>query len=347
MKHSETTKILGNFGNLFDYVNWRGDLTFDASPFNVVDGLALSVLAYLNLPINSTDTSTTLKESVTMLQGFDDNPYEGIFIMRDNALSLAGQLAQSVRFKDIQLLDVTVTRDEILEKQFGAMACRLPDSSICIAYRGTDDTLLGWKEDFNMAFINGTPSQIEATEYAAKICARYEGAIRLIGHSKGGNLAIWAGAHLPDEYQPRLDHVYNYDGPGFLQEFVESARFQAIKDKTLSFIPASSFVGVLMSTCDYLTIKSDNTALLQHDPFSWRILGKRFDYDLERTKVGRTLEAAANRFISSMNQQEREQYVEQLFAMLKDSKVTTLEDLDKHKFRHLLFTLPKVVIHSV
>ena len=160
--------------------------------------------------------------------------------------------------------------------------------------------------------------------------------LRLGGHSKGGNLAIWAATHLPLESQRDILSVYNNDGPGFREEFLKGARYLQIRDRIFSYVPESSIVGVLMEHDEYTTIRSYNSSVLQHNPFSWMVLGTHFVYDDGRSFSGRKFEKAINSWIKSMTAEEREELVENIYGILSSSDAKTINDLDKAKMKSFL-----------
>lgn len=212
--------------------------------------------------------------------------------------------------------------------------------------------------------LDGIPSQIEATHYVEKILEKIQLPIRLGGHSKGGNLAIWASAHQQSFYKSRILQIYSNDGPGFSEEFLSSELYHEIRNRILSFVPESSIVGVLMEHDQYTTILSSNPTVLQHDPFSWLVVGSHFVYDDDRTISGRQFERIINSWIRAMSPKEREELVESVYDIIISSNAKTLDDLDKKKIRslflmqktfremgikkqaQLIFSLSKVVFNS-
>jgi len=224
--------------------------------------------------------------------------------------------------------------------QFAAITFLLPDNTGVIAFRGTDTSLIGWKEDLNMSFISGIPSQIKAAEYSADIMDKYRISFRLVGHSKGGNLAVWASAHLSKTQKKRVLAVYSNDGPGFNDDFLDSDIYKEVREKIFSFVPESSIVGVLLSHDEFTTISSSSASVLQHDPFSWIVQGRTFIYNNARTASGRQMERVINAWIKSMSPTERESFIESVFDLLGSSNAKTLEDLDKGKIK-TLFSMQK------
>lgn len=327
-------------GNIFDYLDWRGDITFRQSPVNMVDGLIFSTLAYLNYPVPE-GTSLPLHQAYKALAKLPAREqYRGLDIMKKSCRNLGKDVVKYTRFRDIKVTDyVEMTSDE-KQLQFSAMTFLLPDNQMFVAFRGTDNTIVGWKEDFNMAFISGTPAQLEATEYLKKAAAKYpDYSIYLGGHSKGGNLSVWAAGYLPDDLNSRLAGVYNNDGPGFIEDFTESTEFLTVKDKIHSFVPESSIVGVLMGGCDYRIIKSSSVSLFQHDPFTWKILGTSFIYDTKLSLANRKIGKKFNEIIRTMDKEQYSAFIEKIYDELKSKDTDTLDDLQGYLLKSALSLL--------
>lgn len=323
--------------DVFDYLDWRGDITFQQVEFNEIDSLILSIFAYLDFSctLGSEDYPfADAIEKICMLP--DEVKYAGptVTIMR-SVVELARKAASTRRFQDMKVAQFVDITDEEREIQFAAITFLLPDDTAFASFRGTDNTLVGWKEDLNMSFIDGIPSQLEAAKYVENLLANTDRLIRLGGHSKGGNLAIWASAHQQPEYRSRIIRIYSNDAPGFSENFLNSAIYRDIRDKILSFVPESSIVGVLMEHDQYTTILSKYPTVLQHDPFSWLVIGSHFIYDNDRTISGRQFERIINSWIRAMSPQEREEFVENIYDIIISSNAKTLDELDKKKLKSI------------
>lgn len=221
--------------------------------------------------------------------------------------------------------------DEEKEMQFDAVSYLLPDDTLFVAFMGTDTSLVGWKEDFNMSFLSAVPAQERAAAYTVEMaaaCRRCK--LRIGGHSKGGNLAAWAAIHIPENLQKRrLLAAYNNDGPGFSHDMVDSEAYRRVADKLHTYVPESSIVGVLLEHAeDYAVIDSSNRSIMQHEPLSWNVLGARFIRLGERSQMGKLSDDVLRQWIGSMTPQEREQFSDALFDVLSLSgKARTLDDL--------------------
>jgi len=330
-------------GDLFDYINWRGDLSLKQSEFNAIDGLILSLFSYLQFEEHEDFREKTLKYVITALKNVPvREKMKIIFSVQKTSDEFLRKTVKMKRFKDIAVRDYTYEYDEETKQQFAAVTFQLEDGSLYIAFRGTDDSLVGWQEDCNLAFVNGVPSQLSATKYAQKIYDTYRCPIRLGGHSKGGNLAIWSAANMTEAAQRSIKGVFNFDGPGFQNEFLESDGFKRVKDKILSFVPESSIIGILMGHCDYLIVKSSAHSVLQHDPLSWNIIGKRFEYATERSRSGKELDSMINGFIRNMDKEQVAGTVNKIFEIMSETNIRTLDDMMTKK-REVLKVLPKLM----
>lgn len=322
--------------NMLDYLEWRGDLTFDADPFNEVDAVILSVISYVNLDCVAGEEVLGLPKVAKILNSLPDEiKFEGTTVIRP-AVEACLKAAGTARFRDVIVSDFSSETDEQKEIQFAAVTFTLPDDTIFAAFRGTDSSLVGWKEDFNMSFSKSVPAQVAAAEYLDRITDKYDRPFRTGGHSKGGNISIWAAAHLPDEKKERLIAVYNNDGPGFTKEFLDSEGYRSIREKVHSFVPESSVIGVLMEYDEYITISSYNPSVAQHMPASWRVSGPAFVRAESRTKSGDQLEKIVRTWKDELTPEEQEQFVDSVYSIISASNAKTLGDFDGNKIRSVL-----------
>lgn len=315
--------------NLFDYLEWRGDLTFSQAPFNPVDNLILSCLGYVVLDglVSGFDCEepATVEETARL---FVQLP-ELVKKLRDHKdEKLLEKMGQSRRFGKLPLLYHVDLMDCAAEKQFAAITIALEDGSHYVAYRGTDLSVTGWKEDFNMTFRSGVPAQLEAVHYLQQVAQKTEGPLYVGGHSKGGNLAIYAAAFADDAVQQRIVAVYNNDGPGFLEDVIAHTGYQAVYARIQTFIPQTSLFGMMLEHAEPFTIiESSGHFILQHDPYSWNVLGPDFVYLEQVTASGRFLDATMRGWLAGLSVSQREQFVDALFDILHTGEAATLQDL--------------------
>ena len=318
---------------VFDYLRWRGDLTLAQDGFNEVDSLILCIISYINLKklrqLWSFDPKDAMPMGDVCRQLTEEDEQLGLSTL--DYIPLMRAAAETARFRDVSLFAFESLHDEAQQMQFAAVSFLLPDGSVYVAYRGTDMTIVGWQEDFNMSFLSAVPAQLKATEYAeavARACPRRP--LRIGGHSKGGNLAAWAAVHLDERLQrKRLIAAYNNDGPGFSRDLVNEPCYQAVADRLFTFIPASSIVGVLLEHAeDYEVVDSTARSIMQHEPLSWCVEGPHFVHLGQRSQLGQLSDGVLREWIGSMTPQEREQFSRAFFDILsRGGRTKTLEEL--------------------
>ena len=314
--------------NLLDYLAWRGDLPLSAVPLCDVDALIFARLSYVPFDGIAEARVPLYMAARQVLASVQLSDAPRACGKEDQ--QLLTQLLQSPRYADILLDGYENIFDPVRQEQFAALTLHLLDGSAAVAFRGTDGTLVGWKEDFNMAFSTVVPAQLDAVRYLSDVAERTQGGIYLCGHSKGGNLAAWAALHIPAELQTsRLLDAYNNDGPGFARDMVETAEYRRIAHKLHTYIPESSIVGVLLEHGeDYAVIDSANRSVMQHEPMSWSVIGPRFVHLGQRSQMGKLSDGVLQEWIGSMTPAEREQFTDALFDVLSLSgKARTLDDL--------------------
>ncbi len=312
---------------LLAYAHWAGHLPYEQQPFNEVDAALWSQVVYLPLEkALQGDSRATLAQVMPSLEDLEAEAYE-VFLRR--RLELSRLMAELPRFALVELsgfVDQVSTEDEM---QFSALTATLPDGSVALCYRGTDTTLVGWKEDFNLSFECPVPAQQAALEYAQQAAARTAGPLWLLGHSKGGNLAVYAGANLPYSQQQRVELVYTFDGPGLMPEAVEAPGYQHISGRIRSLLPQGTLVGLLLNRHKPAqVVKSRALGLFQHDLFSWEVLEgtAQFVYLEELSRVSRVLESNLGTWLSGLSRQERQVFSDTIFEVLTAADDKTLID---------------------
>ena len=311
--------------NFLDYLQ-DNNKTFKESSFNNIDSLILAYLSYFHFP----NTLTRLKDlDISKTTKVEKNRE---FIKR---------VITSNRYKDIESCFYVEDTNDLIEKQFSAVTFLLPNNTMYISFRGTDSTLTGWKEDFNMAFMLPVPAQKEALNYVEKITKLIPRKFYIGGHSKGGNLAVYAGCNLSNNLSTRIIKIYSHDGPGFIKEFLTTSNYQSIKDKIEKIVPSSSIIGMLLYTNEnYKIIKSSARGILEHDPFSWLINENNFII-LKNLSDGTVFtNKVINDFLSSLSKKEREIFIDSLFTVLKSTNLTTLDEISKN----FIVKLPNILI---
>ncbi len=318
--------------NMFDYLKWRGDLPFGRDPLNAVDALIFSTLAYVSFTQRTEggpENAVTLREASEAFFAQDNLEYR--YLVKHD-LNLLREAAETTRFGETKLCRY---RDELVpekETQFAAMTFLLDDGTAFLAFRGTDYTLVGWKEDFNMCFQQTIPAQRLAAQYVRDVAAELEVPLHLGGHSKGGNLAVFAAARSSPMTQARILDVYNNDGPGFDSYLMGDPGYLAMVPKIHTFVPQSSVIGMLLEHEEpYTVIKSKSVGVMQHAPYSWEVLGKAFIPMEEVSQSSQFLDATIKQWLSDMPKEERLQLVEVLYSLLSTGGVDRALDIFQPK----------------
>ncbi len=322
-----------NRNTIWEYLQWRGDLSIEQDGFNEVDNLILCIISYIDfrrltcLRTTATDQAVTLSELCHLVTEEDGQRTLSI----EDYIPFLRAVAVTRRFGDVKMFAFEDSYDEETVMQFSAVTFLLPDESVFVAYRGTDTTLVGWVEDFNMSFLATVPAQERALQYALEVAKRTpRRPLRLGGHSKGGNLAAYAAIHLPARLQnKRLVAAYNNDGPGFDKSVLASEGFVRVREKIHTYIPESSIVGMLLEhTEDYTVIDSSNRSLLQHEPLSWKVRGPRFIALKEQSEAAQLSDTVIRDWLADLSMAERQEFVESVYSILSvGGKNKTLDDL--------------------
>lgn len=323
--------------NIMDYLDWRGDLEFQSSPLNEIDNLIFSQIPYVELEgiVSWNEDGITIKEAAEIFfQKHDRQAILDKVSMTKMSAFVMEKMAHSERFKNARLFryinDISLEE----ESQFCAVCIEYAPGHIFVAYSGTDNTIVGWKEDFNMSFLSETPGQLKAVEYLNYFKDRPEYNIEVGGHSKGGNLAVYASVYCDRDLQERINAIYSNDGPGVTSAMQELEEYRRITDRIHSIIPESSIVGMLFErTPQVKVVKSDNKGAMQHDGMSWEVLGTSFVEAQGVSSESLLLERTLKSWIQHLNSTEREIFVDTLFGILDYADITSTEELAKIKWK--------------
>ncbi len=320
--------------SILDYLDWRGDLPFSAAPFNEIDGLILAEFGYIPLEGVVPGQFSIRQDLQGAWEKFDKTQVEEkMRIMSfEQDCSLFEKMAKSRRFSKTQLTGYVTRINTETQTQFSALTCLLEDGTTYISFRGTDGTIVGWKEDMNLSYMQETGSQSDARAYLNEHFRRHPRPIRVGGHSKGGNLAVYASAFCEHSIRGRIKEVQSYDGPGFREEIIETEEYGAVLGKVASFIPESSVVGMLLNNlADHTIVKSSASGIMQHLAYNWEVLGCHFVEADALSKSGTLLNKALTGFISQLNDEERRQLIESFFGVLEASDADTFREINKSK----------------
>ena len=306
--------------------------TFAEHPFHEVDSLVLSQLSYIHLGnLIAPPGAGAVRKPLTLQQLFRSECFGHYFADQMDAVKnrkLLTACAASPRFRDIGIAYYTQEFDTESEKQFCAMTFFIDADTAYLAFRGTDCTLIGWKEDFNMAFLTPVPSQEAALNYTLAISKLVRGQLILGGHSKGGNLAVYAAMMSPPRLQNRIVSIYSHDGPGFRDNMFSSAGYLRISDRIHKTLPQSSLVGMLLEHQeDYAIVESTAVGIIQHNPYSWIIRDGSFVKLNALTSGADYLNRTLSEWLSGLTNEQREQFVDALYSVLSATDLSSFTEL--------------------
>lgn len=327
--------------SLFDYLDWRGDLTFEETEFNEVDSLILAWFSYAALDgivpmeCSETDTITIEEASERFVKTHDVAKFmrETVSFTKTSVLMLQ-KMAVSPRFKALRLTGFVNQIDYKKETQFCAMTVLLPKNRYVVVFRGTDDHLVSWKEDFNMSFLPVIPAQSMALSYLEEAASHIRGKMYVCGHSKGGNLAVYSGVRASLRTRRKILNIYNHDGPGFYDIKGLGDAYEEMLPKIHSFVPETAVVGMLLEHAgEPAVVKSNGKGLFQHDAMSWEVLGTRFVTVGSVSDTSRVVNDILKNWLKESSTEERENFVDTLYKILEASQAKSINDLNAEKGR--------------
>ena len=317
--------------NIHEYLIWRGDVPFTVSPFNEVDGLVLSELAYADFHgiLPEKGGRITIEEVRRLF--WEKHTREEIMAMDSytkTAPFLMDEMAGKGRFGGTVMADYYDVIDTNVDIQLAALTFYLPDGTAFVAFRGTDDTVVGWKEDFNLSYMPETEGQCRAAEYLNAHFSGQSIPIRVGGHSKGGNLAMYAAVCAEKAVRDRIIAVYNNDGPGFLKEFTETDAYREMLPRIICTVPEKAVIGTLLDSKAFQhVVKSTSSGIFQHDGFSWQVLGNRFVEAQKRSDSSVALESTLHQWLAEQSDIKRRTFVNTLFGLLESTGRATIGEI--------------------
>lgn len=322
-----------------DYLLWRGDLAISYShPFNDVDSMILARFSYLPFYKINMKKKETIASIYKKMQYFEDKDF-----MYPGDKELIYNLAQSNRFKKLSVTDYVIDNNRKNEKQFSAITIHLSKHELYLSYFGTDYTIYAWKEDFNMGFMENVPCQIEGKNYLENIAKKYRTKkFRLGGHSKGGNIAIYATIATLPRIQHRIIKVYNFDGPGFNKAILEKYGKSDVLAKIETYIPQESIVGRILNHKEKTTIVlSNEKGLLQHDIHSWQVLKDKPIKVKKNTKSSETIDRTLTKWLENTTEEQRKVFINTIFELLYSTGSKTFGDFTNNLYNGIPKMLKK------
>ena len=314
---------------IFDYLK---EVTYDSiydRPFKELDVLALTELTYLPFGHivpqgDTTGIPVRLSDAMELINRTTD------FIVSNQHLQLVDELATSKRFKNIKLLNYVDEYDPDVQKQFAAMTYRLTLDVYLVVFRGTDDTLIGWKEDFHMTYMDHVPAQKRAASYLQHVMKEFpKGRFLVAGHSKGGNLATYACSYLPDSLFERVDAIYSYDAPGLNKAIIETEGYQRVAHLIHRFVPQGSIVGMMLEVPEPATIVKSRAfgGFAQHDAFTWMVEKDTFVTLDQTSPDSQQTDETLKQWVREVPDSQLKKFFDTFFGLFLDAGITSINDL--------------------
>lgn len=318
---------------IFDYLKANQYDSFYDKEFTVLDALALTELAYLPfedlVPAEiSVQNYISLQHLAEQFEEKFQGKYPPLGMVNAHRLKLLSYLSSFKRYKHIKALGFANDVSLDSQKQFAAITYQIKPKEYLVVFRGTDDSIIGWKEDFHLAYMKEIPAQLAARDYLKEVLDKLDGKVWLAGHSKGGNLATYAACHVETSIQDRVQKVYSFDAPGLHSSIRNSDNFKAIEGKILSIIPENSIVGMMLDTPDTdLVVKSKTFGLLQHLMVSWEIEGDQFKVVPKVTEDSIQVDQTLKTWTASLSEEELRDFFDLFFGLFIEAGIYRFGDI--------------------
>ncbi len=325
-------------GTILDYLREYGDYSLAEKPFCDVDSLVISQLSYLKfdgiVPGPGEERAPVSLQEIAVHAAYD-HLYADERYRKDNTALFTGVL-NSRRFGQMWLWNYVNLIEPEKESQFSAVVCGLSGGISYVVFRGTDENIVGWKEDLNLAFSEPVPGQLHSVPFLERAARTMEGSFYVGGHSKGGNLAVYAAMHCDPAVRKRIERIYDHDGPGFRPEVRAQGAWQEIEGRIHKTVPRSSLVGMLLYTeGDYRVVESKTLGLAQHNPYTWLVKDGDFRIVDEIRPGRRFIDQTLNEWILSLDQAQMRIFVDTLYRVAQASETDNLIDFTAHWFQSL------------
>lgn len=326
--------------NLLNYIEDTQYDSFYDQPLNKLDILALTELSYLPfdrlVPTSFTETGIRLDHLAEQFEATYQHHFPLFSMVTKDRLALFALLAKSIRFKSIKAFGFVDDYQLDQEQQFSAISYRLDRKTILTAFRGTDDTIIGWKEDFQMTYMDEIPAQRSAGVYLENIMSSQIGNFYVSGHSKGGNLALYAASQQAPELQERILAIYSFDAPGLHKKHLDAPGYKNIQDRIHPIIPQNSIVGMMLETPEHAQIVQSNTVgLLQHISFSWDIEGNDFKSAPTLTNDSLQTDQTLKTWTASLTDEELKAFFDLFFGIFTQAGIERFSDITVNPLQKL------------
>lgn len=316
--------------NINDYAE-KYLYTFDEKPFNEIDSIVLSWLSYyhINADIYKKNSFSEIKIKDLYNRKYFDEMVHDVFDY-NSSLKLLSNLASSPRYRNLDIIYYVEKTSKNIGEQFSAMTFRLSKINYFVAFRGTDHSFVGWKEDFDMAYLKYIPAQTDAKRYLTKVMSKLNGYFYVGGHSKGGNLAVYSVLNLDEKLRKKVKKVYSLDGPSLRKETIQDKNYKKILPLIEKYVPQSSVVGMIFEeTNNYKIIKSNSIGVLQHCPFYWEVVNNKLKILKDCAFDSKNFKVAINALVNGLSDEELKIFVDTIYGIIESTKSDSVEEMIK------------------
>lgn len=316
------------------YLDYNKNRSFKDFAFNEADILCLNELGYFCF--EELDASIDFSKDVNLHEVLmpyvtGEKPFNHSFLVTEERVKLLQKVVASKRFVNLNLSDYVNDVDAEYERQFSAMVFTLPEiNHHQLVFRGTDDTMIGWKEDFKLTYVQEIPAHRAAVAYLEAYFEKYAGKVTVSGHSKGGNLALYAVAHVIDLLREQIEKVYMLDAPGLQEKGLESDGYKAIRERVTVIRPEESIVGIMLyNDIEPIVVKSNASGIMQHAVTSWQFNEETGELILaeRQTDLSQNLEKTFKQWMKELSSQELKILFDILFDTLMSSGIHSINDV--------------------
>ena len=323
--------------NINDYLLWRGDIKISKEfPFNEIDSMILARFSYLRMDKIKLEDKETIESIAKKMKDFSNDKF-----LYNGDKELITNLGKSIRFKDMIVTDYIKKENKEIEKQFGAVTIHISNKEMYVSFIGTNSTINGWKEDSNMAFMDNVPCQIEGKKYLERLSHDYLGKkIRIGGHSKGGNVAIYSAITVSNNIAKRIIKVYNYDGPGFNKDIINKYMENDVIKKIETYIPQESVIGRMLNheeKCE--VVLSIEKGIYQHDIYSWQVLKDDVIKSKSLTYGSEIVNKTLNDWLVATTNEQRKIFFDSIFELFFSTDANTFSEISKNLSSNIMIIL--------
>lgn len=314
-------------GTIIDYLKEYGDCSFKDMPMNDVDSLVLCQFSYLKfdglVPEVRTKEHFVALEEVARHADFEKLFADTRFEKENRALFAAMMAGR--RYRTLKMGNYINVIEKEWETQFSAVTFLLENNNVYVAFRGTDETIVGWKEDFNMAYLSPVPCQAYSVKYLNMVADEIHSPLIVGGHSKGGNLAVYSAMNCRPHVKKLIRKIYSMDGPGFRPEALKEGGYEAVAGRVVKILPHSSLVGMIFEKdMRYEVVESTTFGLLQHDPYTWLVEGRHFVKVNDICESRKFVNSTVNEWILSLDETQLRTFVDTLYQVVSASEAEDL-----------------------